>query len=154
MQRRCLTLFAAVAVLAGCNSAPDRTAKEFMISEVQPTAEIYWDSVQYISDETGDHDIFPRTDAEWQKVADAAVRLADLGRELKEPELAEGRGKGWIDFADGLIEVAGQAEAAARAKDTDAVFEVGGTVYSVCSACHQAYPPAEPEGESQGDAAA
>ena len=54
--------------------------------------------------------------------------------------------------AGGLIEVAGQAEQAAADKSTDAVFEVGGTVYSVCSACHQAYPPADAP-EDMGNAA-
>ena len=75
-----------------------------------------------------------------------ATLLAEHGRMLKEPGYAEGRGQGWIEFSDGLIEVAGKAEVAANSKDPDAVFEVGGTVYSVCSACHQAYPPETPEG--------
>ena len=144
--RMTLTLFAAGAALAGCSKEPDVSIKAFMANEVQPTAEVYWNAVQFISDETGDHDIRPQTDEEWQKVADAAAKLAEHGRMLKEPGYAEGRGQGWIEFSDGLIEVAGKAEAAANSKDPNAVFEVGGTVYSVCSACHQAYPPETPEG--------
>lgn len=145
MRARTLTLFAMSAALAACGeAAPDTTAKDYMAQQVQPTAEIYWNAVQYISDEAGSHEIFPETDAEWEDVRKAAARLAEIGAELKEPRFSEGRGAAWIEFSDGLIEVAGKAEQAAVAKDVDAVFEVGGTVYSVCQACHQAYPPAEP----------
>ena len=149
MSRRTLTLFAISAALAGCQAEPKASVKEYMAGEVQPTAEVYWNAVQFISDEQGDHDIFPRNDAEWENVRQAAVRLGEMGAELKEPKYAEGRGAAWIDIADGLIEVSAQAEKAAADKSTEAVFEVGGTVYSVCSACHQAYPPAEGlEGEN------
>jgi hypothetical protein len=149
MTRRTLTLFALMAALGGCQSERGASVREYMAGEVQPTAEVYWNAVQFISDEQGDHDIFPRNDAEWDNVRQAAVRLGEMGAELKEPKYAEGRGAAWIDFADGLIEVSAQAEKAAADKSTEAVFEVGGTVYSVCSACHQAYPPAEGlEGEN------
>ena len=145
MTRPTLTLFALSAALAACGGGgPEVPIREYMVEQVQPTAEIYWDSVQYISDEQGDHEIFPKTDAEWEEVRKSAARLAEIGAELKQPGYAEGRGQGWIDFADGLIEVAGEAVQAAVDKDVEAVFSVGGTVYSVCSACHQAYPPADP----------
>lgn len=150
MNRYTLTLFALAGALGGCKAEPEASVKDYMAQDVQPTAEVYWNSVQYISDEQGDHEVFPRSDAEWEDVRQAAVRLGQIGAELKEPRFAEGRGSAWIDFADGLIEVAGEAEQAARDKSVDAVFEVGGTVYSVCSACHQAYPPAEGlEGENE-----
>ena len=152
MIRRTLTLFALAAVLAGCSAEPKASVKKYMAGEVQPTAEVYWNAVQFISDEQGDHDIFPRNDAEWEDVRQAAVRLGEIGAELKDPKYAEGRGAAWIDFADGLVEVAGQAEKAAADKSTEAVFEVGGTVYSVCSACHQAYPPADEVAEGSNEA--
>lgn len=144
MIRRSLTLFALAGALAGCKAEPKISARDYMVQEVQPTADIYWKSVQYISDEQGEHEIYPRTDDEWERVRLAAVRLAEIGAELKEPRFAEGRGAAWTDFADGLIEVAGQAEQAAIDQDVDAVFEEGYTVYSVCTACHQAYPPENP----------
>lgn len=144
MIRRSLTLFAMAAALAACKAEPRTSTKDYMVSEVQPTADIYWKSVQYISDEQGEHEIYPRTDAEWERVRRAAVRLAEIGAELKEPRFAQGRGAAWTDFADGLIEVAAQAEQAAVDQDVDAVFEEGYTVYSVCTACHQAYPPENP----------
>ena len=152
MKRRTLTLFFLSAALTACSGdQADTSVRDYMQGHVQPTAEIYWNAVQYISDESGNHEIVPETDAEWAQVREAALELAAIGTELKEPRFADGRGSAWIDFSNGLIEVAGKAEQAAVAKDVDAVFEVGGTVYSVCSACHQAYPPANPpEGSEAG----
>ena len=130
-------------LLSACDRGPptpEKTAQQLMAEDVQPTAEIYWDSVQYISDEQGEHDIFPKTDAEWKRTKDAATRLAELGELLKTPGYAEGRGEDWTTFANSLVEVSRLAEQAAEQRDTDKIFEVGGTIYNVCSACHQAYP--------------
>jgi cytochrome c551/c552 len=53
-----------------------------------------------------------------------------------------------VQISDSLIEVSKLAEQAADARDTDKVFEVGGTIYNVCTACHQIYPPTTgPEAE-------
>lgn len=133
-------------LLAGCKQeaeAPEQTVQQLMANQVQPTAEIYWNAVQFISDETGDHEIFPKTDAEWQRTRDGATKLGELAALLKTPAYSEGRGADWIQFSDSLAEVAKRAEQAADARDPEKVFEVGGTIYSVCSACHQVYPPAE-----------
>jgi hypothetical protein len=146
MTRKFATVFAAAALLAGCDRGPpepDKTVQQLMADDVQPTAQVFWDSVQFISDEAGDHDIFPRTDAEWQRTRDAATRIVELAELLQTPGYAEGRGEDWIQISKSLAEVGRLAEQAADSKDPDKVFEVGGTMYSVCSGCHQAYPPAE-----------
>lgn len=153
MKTRLIASAAATALLAACGqgaATPDKTVQQLMAEDVQPTADVYWQAVQFISDETGDHDIFPKTDEEWARVKDAATRLGEYGALLQTPGYAEGRGEDWMQFAASLVEVSKLAEQAAEQKSTDKVFEVGGTVYSVCSACHQLYPPAEgvPEGGS------
>jgi hypothetical protein len=142
---------ATTALLAACGQgaeSPEKTIQQLMADDVQPTADIYWKSVQYISDETGEHEIFPRTDEEWARVKAAATRIGELGTVLQSPGYAEGRGEDWVQISKSLVEVSKLAEQAAEEKSTDKVFEVGGTVYSVCTACHQVYPPAEgvPEG--------
>jgi len=140
---RIVFAMAAVALLAGCNqgpAAPEKTVQQLMAEDVQPTAEVYWDSVQFISDETGDHDIFPKTDADWKRTKDAATRIGELAELLKTPGYTEGRGEDWTTFANSLGDVARLAEQAAEERNTDKIFEVGGTMYNVCSACHQVYP--------------
>jgi cytochrome c556 len=144
---------ALVALLGGCNQgaeAPAKTVQQLMAEDVQPTAEIFWNSVQFISDETGDHDIKPETDADWKKTRDAATRIGELGALLQTPAYTEGRGEDWTQFAKSLVDVSKLAEQAADAKDPDKVFEIGGTMYNVCSACHQVYPATTgPEAEEQ-----
>ena len=75
----------------------------------------------------------------------AATRLGEYGELLQTPGYSEGRGEDWLQFSKSLVEVSKLAEQAADEKSTDKVFEVGGTVYQVCTACHQVYPPAEGE---------
>ena len=134
---------ALTAMLGGCGQgaeAPAKTAQQLMAEDVQPTAKIFWNSVQFISDETGDHDIKPETDADWKKSRDAATRIGELGLLLQTPAYTEGRSADWTQFAKSLVDVSKLAEQAADARDPDKVFEVGGTMYNVCTACHQVYP--------------
>jgi len=160
--KRALALMA-VLVLASCSEpAPDLpygTVQLMMANEVQPTAEAYWDSVRFVSELVDgvpiDTDYTPETEADWLKVEQSAVHLAELGEALKSPAYSEGRDASWGVFAQGLVDVAGVAEEAAKSRDPDKVFEVGGLVYNVCSACHQSFPPeALPPGESQNPPAA
>ena len=159
MRGKWMFALAGPALLAGCNqgpAAPEKTVQMLMKEDVQPTAEVYWNSVQFISDETGDHDIFPQTDADWRKTKDAATRIGEFAELLKTPGYTEGRGADWTTFANSLGEVARLAEQAAEERDTDKIFEVGGTLYNVCSACHMAYPATvgpEAEEAAAGDAA-
>lgn len=140
-----ITLLAA-GLLTACSNEPtvpqpDQTVQQLMANEVQPTAEIYWGAVQYISDETGNHDIFPQTDEEWEKTRQAAAKISAYGEMLAKPEYAHDRGEDWVEFSNALVEVGKRAEQTAIDKDVEAVFEVGGLVYRVCSACHMSYPP-------------
>ncbi len=156
--------FAALALpalfLASCADEPVElpygTAQQFMANEVQPTTEIYWNSVGAVSELVDGEPVFtefePETDEDWEEVRLAAVRLREFGEVLASPAYASERGDDWLDFANGLQEVSQLAEQAALDKNPDAVFEVGGTIYSVCSACHQMYPPADmPEGVTVED---
>jgi hypothetical protein len=145
MTRKFAIALVAAALVGGCGGSPtpEKTVQQLMAEDVQPTAKVYWDAVQFISDETGNHDIFPRTDAEWKRTRDAATRIVELAELLQTPGYAEGRGEDWVQISQSLAEVGKLAEQAADSKDPDKVFEVGGTLYSVCSGCHQVYPPAE-----------
>ena len=142
--------------LAACSSEPKPadlpygTVQQMMANEVQPTADIYWAAVKFESRLEPDGSVVeeefePETDEEWAELAEAARKLQTLAAELQTEGYAEDRGEDWLVFAKGLDEVSKRAEQAALSKDPDAVFEVGGTVYNVCSACHQMYPPVQLE---------
>jgi len=146
MTIRALFAGAALMLASSCNQGPELPIKEFMAQRVQTTAMVYWDAVRYESElvdgKPVERDIRPQTDAEWAKVRQAAVDLQAFGALLQTEDYAAGRGEGWNQFASAMVEVSKRAEQAAVDKNPDKVFEVGGTVYAVCSACHQAYPPA------------
>ncbi|OJW73836.1 MAG: hypothetical protein BGO57_04295 [Sphingomonadales bacterium 63-6] len=163
MIRNTIVALAGLALLAGCggNEAEGEkksemaSVRDLMKDEVQPTAEIYWGSAGSVSDENGMTDLTPTTDEGWQKTRDSAVKLGELGKKLMEPQYSKDRGEGWIRLSQGLIDVSKIAEQAAADKNPDKVFEVGGTIYDVCTACHQAYPQSEaPSAEGDGTAAA
>jgi len=138
---RTIAAVAAVLLLAGCKaSAPAETTQQLMKNKVDPASKVYFDAVRYISDETGEHDIKPQTDADWEKVRQAAADLQAQGKELQSAAYTEGRNADWTQFSQSLVEAGQQAEQAAKDKNPDKVFEVSGTIYAVCDACHMAYP--------------
>jgi len=144
-----LAIAAAVGLLAGCGSepeAPGKTTQQLMAEDVQPTAEIYWNTVRYESvlenDKPVDRDILPSTDEDWKRAGDAADRLVELANLLQTPAYATGRRSDWAQFAGALAEASQRAQQAVAERSVDKVFETGGLIYSVCSACHLAYPPA------------
>ena len=55
---------------------------------------------------------------------------------MKERALDDGP---WIGFAQALVDVGRRAIDAAEARNPDAVFEVGGDAYLVCTNCHATY---------------
>lgn len=138
--------------LLGCNQGPPpMPIKQFMAERVQPTTQVYWDAVRFISDETGYHEYVPETDADWERTRKAAEDLQALAQQLQTEDYTEGRAEDWTQFAKSLDEAAQLAEQAAVEKNVDKVFEVGGTVYSVCRACHQVYPPAAAPGSESAN---
>lgn len=142
---RTIAIIGALALLAGCKgSAPAESVKDLMKSKVDPASKVYFEAVQYISDETGEHDIQPHSDADWEKVRKAAADLQDYGRQLQADEYAKGRNPDWVKFSQAMVDAGKQGEDAAKARSVDKVFEMSGTIYNVCSACHMAYPPPVP----------
>ncbi|GLI96384.1 hypothetical protein [Sphingobium sp. BS19] len=116
-------------------------AKAYMIEHVQPAAQNYWDAVQYISDEKGAREIVPTNAEEWNRTVEAARVLKQSAEILKQPAYAANRGTDWQDFAEGLAQAAARAETAAQSHEPDTVLEAGGTLYNVCTACHEIYLP-------------
>ena len=82
----------------------------------------------------------PETDADWRKVSQAAADLQDQAEQLQSAAYAEGRNEDWTRMAKDLATISQQAEQAAKDKNPDKVFEISGTIYMVCDACHMAYP--------------
>ena len=111
---------------------------------LDPAADVIWDSAGWILTAEGTQDLTPTTEEGWDQVRHSAAVLAESGNLLLLPHLApETDAEAWIEFSQGMTRVAQEALAAVDAKDSAALFEIGGHLYNVCLACHQVYARGE-----------
>src|SRR5215218_6234248 len=86
--------------LAGCGAPPPPPPppppytttlelKQVMEWVIDPAVDVIWDSVKSVITEKGTQEIAPHTDAEWDKVRDAAATLMEASNAL----MIEGRAR-------------------------------------------------------------
>jgi hypothetical protein len=109
-----------------------------MTSVVDPAADVIWGSVGTIVNAAGTIEKAPKTDEEWAAVRNSAYVLTESGNLLMIGNRPKDTGE-WIRFSQELIDVGVRTIKAAEARNKDAIFEVGGEIYNVCSNCHEKY---------------
>lgn len=133
--------------MAGCAEQAEVPATPFtpvldvhdlMNSVLDPATDVIWGAAGAVITAAGEQDLAPVDDAGWQAVYNAAAVVAETGNLLMLPGRAEDNGD-WMEYSAALITTGQEAMAAAKAKDAQAVFDVGGKLYLVCVACHQGY---------------
>lgn len=155
--------FALLFVLAGCGGssasneqgAPAPTAKtiggeapfdaglsmqELMAHVVQYSAEGIWERQGFEVDAKGEHSLFPKDDAEWEKAEGAALTLAEVTNTL----LVPGRRVPEAEWDKAVVEVrriAREAAKAAEKHDKEAFFAAGEKLDAACDGCHARYDP-------------
>jgi hypothetical protein len=105
---------------------------------IDPNSDVVWKSVGTIVTEAGKEELQPVTDDQWATIRNAAATVAESGNLL----LMTGRGREeaeWIDAARAMTDTAMLAVQAAEAKDKDALFDAGGSLYETCTQCHAKY---------------
>lgn len=112
--------------------------KQLMAAVIEPAADTYWDAVGTVIDSAGTHESVPQSDEEWTALWRAALVVAESGNLLTMEGRARDRDR-WMTLSRAMTAVGQEAAAAALARDTAAVFEVGGRLYETCTACHTAY---------------
>lgn len=141
------------AVLTAC-SAPEESTEEAITSSyntnlsvteimtlvLEPASDILWDSGGWVMDAAGYEELYPTTDDGWAFVRAQAAVVVESGNMLALPGRAEDN-DAWMIYSNGLSEAGVLAMEAAAAQDKDAFFQAGAQLYSVCTACHQAYNP-------------
>jgi hypothetical protein len=143
---RAAILLALLLLVAGCTGAtpPPYKAvadvKTLMATVMDPTADIYWGAVGTVVDETGVHELEPKTAEEWDEVLRAGMIVAETGNLLMMPSRAKDGGE-WMTAARNLVDKAELAVRAAEARDRQAVFDRGAEMYDACVACHTKYVP-------------
>jgi hypothetical protein len=111
---------------------------DLMSEELEPAAEIIWDSAGWIITEDGEEELWPTTDDGWANVAEGAARIAEISGRLAASDYAGGRAD-WVEISEGLTAAAERARRAAEAHDKQELFDAGGHLYRVCVACHERY---------------
>ena len=140
-------IVAAAALLAGsCGGEPpagppfrtDNTVQMLMANMLDPAADLLWDAVGTILDETGETYWEPETEEDWLQVRLGAVALAEASNLL----IMEGRARDqdqWIRLSQDMADAAMLAFDAAAAQDPDRIFDLGEVVYETCNNCHTLY---------------
>jgi len=112
--------------------------KKFMNWILDPSADVIWGASGWILTEAGEQDLTPTTQEGWDAVRNAAATIAESGNLLMMPGHAM-EGDDWLEISAGLTATAELLIDAAERKDSEAIFNLGGTLYNVCVSCHQLY---------------
>lgn len=114
--------------------------KEVMALVLEPASDILWDSGGWVLDASGYEELYPTTDEGWDYVRAQAAVIVEAGNMLALPGRAEDN-DAWMIYAEGLSEAGILAMEAAASHNEEDFFQAGAQLYSVCTACHQAYNP-------------
>ena len=88
--------------------------KTFMEHVLTPAAKLIWSVNAIVVDENGEHDLSPKSDADWEQIVSGAAMLAEATNALMIPQRA--RDREWNAFARRLAEAADKAYVAAGRK--------------------------------------
>lgn len=119
-------------------AAEDLATKMIMALDVNPGAVAFWAAG---NDPPEDESAYG-ADARWSAAARGAKIMQAKGRLLQTPGIA--RAGSWSSFAEMMAQISQEGEAAAKARDAEKAFEVGGRLYEACNGCHKIYVPRVP----------
>jgi len=111
--------------------------KTFMEHVLTPAAKIVWSVNAITIDATGEHDLSPKSDADWEQIVSGAATLAEATNALMIPQRA--RDAEWNSYVQKLAKAAKEAYIAAEAHDLKSISAVSDQLDGICAACHRHY---------------
>lgn len=131
-------LLAACAVLAAGGAVAqvmnhDLPVQAIMATGVNPGALAFWAG----GNDPPEGETAAQAAARWEAALKGAQVMQAKGVELQR----FGRPGRWNEFAQMMVDVSKEGEAAAKAKDAEKAFEIGGRLYDSCNGCHKTYIP-------------
>lgn len=113
---------------------------EFMAHVLEPIADVLWKSAGWILDENeGYYELYPTDDEGWLNVHDHGAMIVEAGNLMLLPGRTQDGA--WTTYSQATSEVGLRIMRAADAQNNEDLFQAGAQLYSVCTACHQAYNP-------------
>ena len=116
------------------------TVQEVMALVLEPASDTLWGSGGWVLDASGYEELYPTTEEGWAFVRAQAAVIVETGNMLALPGRAVDN-DAWMIYSEGLSEAGLNAMAAAQSQNKEDFFQAGAKLYSVCTACHQAYNP-------------
>jgi hypothetical protein len=116
---------------------PHVDMKTFMEHVLQPAATVIFSVNGVRIDQTGEHDLAPKTDDDWEKIVTAAATLAEATNALMIPQRS--LDAEWNRYATRLAVAAEEAYRAAEDHNLKSVSEVSDRLDAICAACHRHY---------------
>jgi hypothetical protein len=111
--------------------------KTFMEHVLTPAAKAIWSVNGVVIDEKGEHDLSPKSEADWEQIESGAATLAEATNALMIPQRA--LDPQWNFYAEKLAEAANKAYLAAEARDLKSISDVSDRLDGICAACHRHY---------------
>jgi Cytochrome C''. len=117
---------------------PHVDMKTFMEHVLSPAATVIWRVNGTVIDATGEHDLSPKSDDDWEQIVSGAATLAESTNALMIPHggLAS---RDWNSYVKKLADAANKAYRAAEAHDLKSISEVSDQLDGICAACHHHY---------------
>ena len=116
---------------------PHVDMKTFMEHVLSPAAAMIWRVNGVVIDATGEHDLSPKSDDDWEQIVSGAATLAEATNALMIPQRA--LDAEWNPYVKKLADAADKAYRAAEAHDLKSVSEVSDQLDGICAACHRHY---------------
>jgi hypothetical protein len=116
---------------------PHVDMQTFMEHVLMPAATSIWRSNGVIFDAKGEHDLSPKSEADWEQLVSGAATLAEATNALMIPQRVPDQE--WIVYVRKLSDAADKAYRAAEARDLKGITEVSDQLDEVCAACHRHY---------------
>ena len=123
---------------SGYNTALDMV--ELMTLVLEPASDILWESAGWVTTTAGTEELYPTTDDGWAFVRAQAAVVVESGNLLAMPGRAVDQ-DAWQIYSGGLSAAGILAMDSAATQNKEEFFQAGAQIYSVCTACHQAYNP-------------
>jgi hypothetical protein len=120
------------------STTPVASVRQIMNGIIGPAAKAVFASVGAIITYAGIEERQPRTEAEWEAVANSAAALSEGGNLLLMGRRAVDKGN-WAKISQELIDAGQVALKAAQARDPDALLASGEAINASCDSCHQGY---------------
>jgi hypothetical protein len=109
----------------------------FMEHVLTPAATIVWRTNGFVNDAGGEHDLSPKSEADWEGVVSGAATLAEATNALLIPGRA--LDKDWNRYVEALAALAERAYRAAEQRDLATLGDVSDHLDEACSSCHRHY---------------